>query len=115
MVAKPTVSPQQSTRGWGADESATSVGALVPMSVHSKRRRADYSPFLLIRVGVVVCTREGSGSEMLRPICRFASWLIERVQEVEEAAQMATRRDIETLAREVAELRRALHAGGATE
>jgi hypothetical protein len=49
---------------------------------------------------------------MLRPICRFASWLIEQV---EEAAQMATRRDIETLAREVAELRRALHAGGATE
>ena len=37
VVAKPTVSPQQSTRGWGADESATSVGALVPMSVHSKR------------------------------------------------------------------------------
>ena len=38
----------------------------------------------------------------------FASWPIERVQEVEEAAQTATRRDVEPLAREVAELRSTL-------
>ncbi len=35
----------------------------------------------------------------------FASWLIERVAQVEEASQAATRRDVETLAREVAALR----------
>jgi voltage-gated potassium channel len=38
----------------------------------------------------------------------FASWLIEKVQEVENAAQTATRRDIEALAEEVAQLRRTL-------
>ena len=38
----------------------------------------------------------------------FASWLIERVQEVGDAAQAATRRDFEALAQEVAELRRAI-------
>jgi len=40
----------------------------------------------------------------------FASWLIEKVQEVEDAAQTATRRDIEALAEEVAQLRRTLEA-----
>jgi voltage-gated potassium channel len=40
----------------------------------------------------------------------FASWLIEKVQEVEDAAQTATRRDIEALAEEVAQLRRTLDA-----
>lgn len=40
----------------------------------------------------------------------FASWLIEKVQEVEDAAQTATRKDIEALAQEVAELRQALRA-----
>lgn len=40
----------------------------------------------------------------------FASWLIEKVQEVEDAAQTATRRDIEALTEQVAELRRALQA-----
>lgn len=40
----------------------------------------------------------------------FASWPIERVQAVEDAAQTATRRDIEALAQEVAQLRHALHA-----
>ena len=40
----------------------------------------------------------------------FASWLIEKVQEVEDAAQTATRRDIEALTEEVAQLRRTLDA-----
>lgn len=35
----------------------------------------------------------------------FASWLIERVQQVEEVSQAATRRDVESLTREVAALR----------
>lgn len=41
----------------------------------------------------------------------FASWLIERVQQVEEASQAATRRDVEALAAEVAALRAALADG----
>lgn len=40
----------------------------------------------------------------------FASWLIERVAEVEEAGQAATRRDLEALTAEVAALREALAA-----
>lgn len=38
----------------------------------------------------------------------FASWLVEKVQEVEAASQTATRRDIDALTEEVAELRSAL-------
>ena len=38
----------------------------------------------------------------------LASWLVERVSEVEEASQAATRRDVEALAVEVAALRRQL-------
>lgn len=45
----------------------------------------------------------------------FASWLIERVEEVEERAQVATRRDIEELAQQVAELRQALETRRATK
>lgn len=45
----------------------------------------------------------------------FASWLIEKVQEVEDAAQTATRRDIEALTEQVAELRRALQATNARD
>jgi voltage-gated potassium channel len=35
----------------------------------------------------------------------LASWLIERVSEIEEESQAATRRDVTALTREVAELR----------
>ena len=38
----------------------------------------------------------------------FASWLLDKVKEVEETAQAATRRDIQELTREVAELRASL-------
>jgi voltage-gated potassium channel len=38
----------------------------------------------------------------------FASWLLDKVKEVEESTQAATRRDIQELTREVAELRAAL-------
>lgn len=38
----------------------------------------------------------------------FASWLIERVQQVEEQSQVATRRDVAALTAEVAALREAL-------
>ena len=38
----------------------------------------------------------------------FGSWLIEKVQEVEDAAQTATQRDIAALAQEVAQLRMVL-------
>ena len=38
----------------------------------------------------------------------FASWLLDKVKEVEESAQAATRRDIQELTREFAELRAAL-------
>jgi len=38
----------------------------------------------------------------------FASWLIERVSEVDEAAQAATRADIAALSAQVAELRAAM-------
>ena len=38
----------------------------------------------------------------------FASWLLDKVKEVEESTQAATRRDIQELTREVAELRGAL-------
>lgn len=38
----------------------------------------------------------------------LASWLLERVTEVEEADHSATRRDLEALTREVAALREAL-------
>ena len=38
----------------------------------------------------------------------FASWLVQRVQEVEEAAQTATRRDFEAMTLELAGLRRDL-------
>lgn len=43
----------------------------------------------------------------------FASWLIEKVQEVEDAAQTATRKDIEALTEQIAELRRALESANA--
>ncbi len=41
----------------------------------------------------------------------FASWLIERVQEVEEAAQDVTKRDILALREEIVALRRSLESG----
>ena len=40
----------------------------------------------------------------------FASWLIDRVSEVDEAAQAATRADIAALSAQVAELRAAIEA-----
>ena len=40
----------------------------------------------------------------------LASWLIQRVQEVEEASQAATRRDFEALTEELARLRRDLES-----
>ena len=40
----------------------------------------------------------------------FASWLLDKVKEVEESTQAATRRDIQELTRELAELRAALSA-----
>lgn len=45
----------------------------------------------------------------------FASWLIQRVEEVEEASQTATRQDIQVLAAELAELRASLHQGQGRE
>ncbi len=42
----------------------------------------------------------------------LASWLLERVAEVEEASQAATRRDVEELTAEVAALREALSDSG---
>ena len=42
----------------------------------------------------------------------FASWLIERVAEVEELSQAAARQDLEALTREVALLRRELQQRG---
>jgi voltage-gated potassium channel len=42
----------------------------------------------------------------------LASWLVQRVSEVEEASQAATRRDVEALAAEVAALRAALQGIG---
>ena len=40
----------------------------------------------------------------------FASWLLEKVQQIEETAQAATRADVAELAREIAELRAELAA-----
>lgn len=41
----------------------------------------------------------------------FATWLIEKISEVEEASQAATRRDVRALSAEVAALREELRAG----
>ena len=55
----------------------------------------------LVAVGLMV-----AGIALLGVVtASLASWLIERVAEVEEQAQTATRRDVTALAREVAELR----------
>jgi voltage-gated potassium channel len=45
----------------------------------------------------------------------FASWLLDRVRELEEETQAATRHDVADLRREIRELRRALERGDAAD
>ena len=81
---------------WWAATTVTTVGYgdHYPVTLAGRAVAAGLMLSGIALIGVVTAT--------------FASWLIERVQEVEEAAQTATRRDVELLAREVAELRSTL-------
>ena len=81
---------------WWAATTVTTVGYgdHYPVTIAGRAVAAGLMLSGIALIGVVTAT--------------FASWLIERVQEVEEAAQTATRRDVELLAREVAELRSTL-------
>jgi voltage-gated potassium channel len=45
----------------------------------------------------------------------FASWLVERVEQVEEESRAATREDFQVLAAQLAEIRTALAASGHPE
>lgn len=81
---------------WGSASTVTPVGYGDQFPVAASRRMVAIALMLrsIVLIGVVTAT--------------FASWLLDKVKEVEESTPAASWRDIQELTREVAELRAAL-------
>jgi voltage-gated potassium channel len=84
---------------WWAITTVTTVGYgdQYPVTVEGR----------LIAVGLML-----SGVALIGVVtATFASWLVQRVEEVEEESRAATHQDIQILAAELAEIRAALDSG----